>query len=72
MAVADNRQRFMPDPEDRLPNRSQVLAYPEAVLLVDPLEPEFQGEVCRPALFSFDYVWATVICSGDEIFITMN
>ncbi|KAI8550229.1 hypothetical protein RHMOL_Rhmol06G0088100 [Rhododendron molle] len=45
MAVADNRQRFMPDPEDRLPNRSQVLAYPEAVLLVDPLEPEFQGEV---------------------------
>lgn len=45
MAIADNRQRFMPDPEDRLPNRSRVLDYKEAVLLVDPLEPEFQGEV---------------------------
>ncbi|XVF36559.1 hypothetical protein REPUB_Repub19eG0068000 [Reevesia pubescens] len=45
MAVADNRQRFMPLPDDRLPDRSQTLAYPEAVLLVDPLEPEFRGEV---------------------------
>lgn len=48
MAIADNRQRFMPDPEDRLPNRSRVLDYKEAVLLVDPLEPEFQGEVRNP------------------------
>ncbi|KAK8505130.1 hypothetical protein V6N13_025996 [Hibiscus sabdariffa] len=45
MAMADNRQRFMPLPDDRLPYRSQTLAYPEAVLLVDPLEPEFRGEV---------------------------
>ncbi|GAA0170119.1 lyase [Lithospermum erythrorhizon] len=45
MAVADNRQRLMPDPEDRLPERGQQLAYPEAVLLVDPIEPEFKGEV---------------------------
>ncbi|KAK8623480.1 hypothetical protein V6N13_118363 [Hibiscus sabdariffa] len=44
MAMADNRQRFMPLPDDRLPYRSQTLAYPEAVLLVDPLEPEFRGE----------------------------
>ncbi|XP_020236101.1 probable rhamnogalacturonate lyase B isoform X1 [Cajanus cajan] len=44
MAVADNRQRFMPLPDDRLPPRGEVLAYPEAVRLVDPLEPEFKGE----------------------------
>ncbi|XP_057794196.1 probable rhamnogalacturonate lyase B isoform X2 [Salvia miltiorrhiza] len=45
MAVADNRQRYMPLPDDRLPGRGQELAYPEAVLLVDPVEPEFKGEV---------------------------
>ncbi|KAL3514296.1 hypothetical protein ACH5RR_027013 [Cinchona calisaya] len=45
IAVADNRQRFMPLPDDRLPPRGQELAYPEAVLLVDPIEPEFKGEV---------------------------
>ncbi|KAL5190327.1 Rhamnogalacturonate lyase [Glycine soja] len=45
MVVADNRQRFMPLPDDRSPPRGQVLAYPEAVRLVDPLEPEFKGEV---------------------------
>ena len=45
MAVADNRQRFMPLPDDRLPGRGEVLAPPEAVLLVNPIEPEFKGEV---------------------------
>jgi rhamnogalacturonan endolyase len=45
MAMADNRQRFMPLPEDRLADRGQALAYPEAVLLVNPVEPEFKGEV---------------------------
>ncbi|RZC15790.1 hypothetical protein D0Y65_009212 [Glycine soja] len=35
MAMADNRQRVMPFPEDRLPGRCQTLGYPEAVLLVD-------------------------------------
>ncbi|XAR48480.1 Rhamnogalacturonan endolyase, partial [Bertholletia excelsa] len=45
MAVADNRKRFMPLPDDRLPGRGQALAYPEAVLLVNPVEPEFKGEV---------------------------
>nr|GME00329.1 probable rhamnogalacturonate lyase B isoform X1 [Ipomoea batatas] len=45
MAVADNRQRFMPSADDRLPGRGQQLAYPEAVLLVDPVEPDFKGEV---------------------------
>jgi hypothetical protein len=45
MAVADNRQRCMPLPEDRLPKRGEPLAYPEAVLLVNPVEAEFKGEV---------------------------
>ncbi|GMJ02531.1 hypothetical protein like AT1G09890 [Hibiscus trionum] len=45
MAIADNRQRYMPLPDDRLSYRGQALAYPEAVLLIDPVEPEFRGEV---------------------------
>ncbi|KAJ7965872.1 Rhamnogalacturonate lyase family protein [Quillaja saponaria] len=45
MVVADNRQRFMPLPDDREQGRGEVLAPPEAVLLVNPVEPEFKGEV---------------------------
>ena len=45
MAMADNRQRLMPLPDDREPERGQVLAYPEAVKLINPVEPEFKGEV---------------------------
>ncbi|EEF35025.1 lyase, putative [Ricinus communis] len=45
MAVADNRQRYMPLPDDRLSPRGQALAYPEAVLLVNPVESEFKGEL---------------------------
>ncbi|XP_073142946.1 uncharacterized protein [Henckelia pumila] len=45
MAMADNRQRPMPSSEDRLPGRGEQLAYPEAVVLVDPVEPKFKGEV---------------------------
>lgn len=45
--MSDDRHRYMPLPDDRSPNRSKSLAYPEAVLLVDPLEPEFKGEVCN-------------------------
>jgi rhamnogalacturonan endolyase len=52
MAIADNRQRFMPLPEDRLAGRGQALAYPEAVLLVNPVEPEFKGEVLDFTLLS--------------------
>ncbi|XP_022773018.1 probable rhamnogalacturonate lyase B isoform X2 [Durio zibethinus] len=54
MAVADNRQRRMPLPEDRLPRRSRPLAYPEAVLLVHPVEPEFKGEVDDKYQYSCD------------------
>jgi len=45
MVVSDNRQRFMPLPDDRLPGRGEELVPPEAVLLVNPLEPVFKGEV---------------------------
>ncbi|XP_014503466.1 probable rhamnogalacturonate lyase C [Vigna radiata var. radiata] len=45
MVVSDNRQRFMPLPDDRLPGRGEELVPPEAVLLVNPFEPEFKGEV---------------------------
>ncbi|GAV85402.1 Rhamnogal_lyase domain-containing protein [Cephalotus follicularis] len=45
MAIADNRQRHMPLPDDRLTGRGQPLAYPEAVLLVNPKNPELKGEV---------------------------
>lgn len=45
MAMADNRQRYMPLPDDRSPPRGRALAYPEAVRLIDPIEPELQGEV---------------------------
>ena len=45
MAIADNIQRFMPLPQDRLPPRGQALEYPEAVRLINPVEPEFKGEV---------------------------
>lgn len=45
MAMADTRQRIMPMPDDRLPPRGQQLAYPEAVLLVNPINPDLKGEV---------------------------
>ncbi|RLM60827.1 hypothetical protein C2845_PM14G21280 [Panicum miliaceum] len=45
MALADDRQRIMPMPDDRLPPRGLPLAYPEAVLLVDPINPDLRGEV---------------------------
>ena len=35
----------MPLPDDRSPERSQPLAYPEAVHLTEPIEQEFKGEV---------------------------
>lgn len=45
MAIADDRQRFMPMPEDRMPNRSQKLAYPEAAVLTNPINNELKAEV---------------------------
>ncbi|VFQ62268.1 unnamed protein product [Cuscuta campestris] len=54
MAMADNRQRFMPLPEDRSTGRGQPLAYPEAVLLLNPVEPLFKGEVDDKYQYSCD------------------
>lgn len=54
MAMADNRQRNMPLPDDRLPPRGKALAYPEAVLLVNPIEPELKGEVDDKYQYSCD------------------
>ncbi|KAF5818654.1 putative rhamnogalacturonan endolyase [Helianthus annuus] len=45
MANSDDRRRDMPLPDDRLSGRGEQLAYPEAVLLVDPIESHFKGEV---------------------------
>ncbi|XP_019058445.1 PREDICTED: probable rhamnogalacturonate lyase B [Tarenaya hassleriana] len=54
MAISDERQRYMPLPEDRVPPRGQALAYPEAVLLIDPREPEFKGEVDDKYAYSME------------------
>ncbi|KAJ4963183.1 hypothetical protein NE237_023122 [Protea cynaroides] len=43
MAISDKRQRIMPMPEDR--ETGQPLAYPEAVILTHPINPELKGEV---------------------------
>lgn len=51
MAVEDSRQRIMPLPDDRLPGRCQPLAYPEAVLLVNPKNPQLTGEVLVAMIF---------------------
>ncbi|KAF5740132.1 rhamnogalacturonate lyase B-like isoform X1 [Tripterygium wilfordii] len=45
MAISDERQRDMPLPEDRAPDRAESLAYKEAVKLLKPMEHEFEGEV---------------------------
>uniref|UniRef100_A0A803LK80 rhamnogalacturonan endolyase n=2 Tax=Chenopodium quinoa TaxID=63459 RepID=A0A803LK80_CHEQI len=54
MAIADDRQRFMPLPDDRMPGRCQKLAYPEAVLLTNPVEPSLKGEVDDKYQYSCD------------------
>ncbi|XP_026432925.1 rhamnogalacturonate lyase B-like isoform X2 [Papaver somniferum] len=43
MAVSDARQRLMPTVQDR--SSGHQLAYPEAVLLTNPTNPLFKGEV---------------------------
>ncbi|XP_028754581.1 probable rhamnogalacturonate lyase B [Neltuma alba] len=43
MAISDTRQRYMPTMEDR--KRGKTLAYPEAVLLTNPSNEIFKGEV---------------------------
>ncbi|XP_026415572.1 probable rhamnogalacturonate lyase B [Papaver somniferum] len=43
MTITDTRQREMPAYQDR--QKGQPLAYPEAVLLTDPVNPAHKGEV---------------------------
>ena len=45
MAIADDRQRIMPMPEDREPPRGYPLAFKEAVRLVNATNPALSGEV---------------------------
>ncbi|KAL1569705.1 rhamnogalacturonan endolyase [Salvia divinorum] len=52
MAMSDERQRFMPTREDR--ESGEQLAYKEAVLLKNPTNPEFNGEVDDKYLYSSD------------------
>ncbi|KAL1569708.1 rhamnogalacturonan endolyase [Salvia divinorum] len=50
MAMSDERQRVMPTPEDR--SNGESLDYPEAVLLQNPTNPQFEGEVDDKYLYS--------------------
>ncbi|XP_024533891.1 probable rhamnogalacturonate lyase B [Selaginella moellendorffii] len=45
MAISDTKQRVMPYPQDRYPQNSETLAYKEAVILVNPKNPNLKGEV---------------------------
>ncbi|CAN6381333.1 unnamed protein product [Urochloa humidicola] len=54
MAVTDEIQRYMPSAIDRDEPRAVPLAYKEAVLLVDPIEPQFRGEVDDKYQYSLD------------------
>ncbi|KAE8779307.1 Rhamnogalacturonate lyase [Hordeum vulgare] len=54
MAVSDDIQRYMPRAADRESPRSSPLAYREAVLLVDPSEPQFKGEVDDKYQYTLD------------------
>lgn len=48
MVLSDDKQRIMPTQEDR--EKGQALAYPEAVRLTDPSNPELMGEVIKPKI----------------------
>ncbi|KAL6843243.1 hypothetical protein ACP4OV_026956 [Aristida adscensionis] len=54
MAISDDIQRYMPSAEDREKPRGVPLDYKEAVLLVDPKEPEFRGEVDDKYQYTLD------------------
>uniref|UniRef100_A0A0D9XNS9 rhamnogalacturonan endolyase n=1 Tax=Leersia perrieri TaxID=77586 RepID=A0A0D9XNS9_9ORYZ len=54
MAISDDIQRFMPSATDRDAPRGAPLAYKEAVLLVNPKEAQFKGEVDDKYEYSLD------------------
>ncbi|PON97078.1 Rhamnogalacturonate lyase [Trema orientale] len=53
MAISDDRQRTMPSARDR--TKGKKLAYPEAVLLTNPSNPELKGEVDDKYQYSSDH-----------------
>ena len=55
MAIADNRQRIMPMPEDREAGRSRRLGYAEAVRLTNPINADLRGEVKKESPFELSY-----------------
>lgn len=65
MAISDTRQRSMPTMRDR--ETGQILAYPEAVLLTRPTNPEFRGEVGVP-LFFFNFFLILWQCAFGNFF----
>ncbi|PIA41212.1 hypothetical protein AQUCO_02300190v1 [Aquilegia coerulea] len=52
MAVDQTRQGHMPLPDDRMADRSETLAYVEAVRFTNPIEQEFRGKVDDKYQFS--------------------
>lgn len=54
MAVSDEIQRYMPTAADREPPRGMPLAYKEAVLMLNPADPQFKGEVDDKYQYSLD------------------
>ncbi|CAN6840109.1 unnamed protein product [Brassica oleracea] len=52
MAISDDRQRSMPSMTDR--NHAMQLAYKEAVLLTNPRNPMFKGEVDDKYMYSME------------------
>jgi hypothetical protein len=61
MAIADDRQRYMPQPDDRSSGRCEILAYPEAVLLVNPTMPQHKGEVLLSFLSLYFFFFFIII-----------
>ncbi|KAL6641955.1 hypothetical protein ACP70R_020136 [Stipagrostis hirtigluma subsp. patula] len=55
MVVSDDIQRYMPSDADRNAPRGSPLAYKEAVLLVDPKETQFKGEVDDKYEYTMDH-----------------
>ncbi|KAF3341803.1 putative rhamnogalacturonate lyase B [Carex littledalei] len=54
IAISDNKQKEMPALSDRDPPRAGLLAYREAVLLVNPSVPQLKGEVDDKYQYSLD------------------
>ncbi|BFI40595.1 rhamnogalacturonan endolyase [Marchantia polymorpha subsp. ruderalis] len=54
MAVADNKLRLMPSPDDLTDARSEELGYKEARLLTNPIEPSLKGQVDDKYQYSED------------------